>query len=224
MRSKQNSLTLSDQNSASTAAYMYTFGSAGTWLTDAANKKALENWQIVPRMLVGATNRSLEVRFRSLRSLARSHESFTRPRSLGLSSLHRCSLRPLACKVFYTRMVNSQVHVQLAMSASPTSWVLHPLGPSRTLRQPTVQTATDGTNFTGKFILSLSLGVSRTHRENPQAPYVRNHHLLAETRESERLYGARDHARYYGPRLASSRYRNCVSPFCVRGRHPSRHV
>ncbi|KAI9566201.1 FMN-dependent alpha-hydroxy acid dehydrogenase [Boletus coccyginus] len=41
-------------------AYMYTFGSAGTWLTDAANKKALESWKIVPRMLVDATNRSLE--------------------------------------------------------------------------------------------------------------------------------------------------------------------
>ena len=47
-----------------TAAYMYTFGSAGTCLTDVANKKALENWKIVPRMLVGATNRSLEVRVR----------------------------------------------------------------------------------------------------------------------------------------------------------------
>ncbi|KAF8432694.1 FMN-dependent dehydrogenase [Boletus edulis BED1] len=41
-------------------AYMYTFGSAGTCLTDVANKKALENWKLVPRMLVGATNRSLE--------------------------------------------------------------------------------------------------------------------------------------------------------------------
>lgn len=40
---------------------MYTFGSAGTWATDAANKKALENWKIVPRMLIGATNRKLEV-------------------------------------------------------------------------------------------------------------------------------------------------------------------
>ncbi|KAF8547078.1 FMN-dependent alpha-hydroxy acid dehydrogenase [Imleria badia] len=40
--------------------YMYTFGSAGTCLTDVANKKALENWKIVPRMLVGGTNRSLE--------------------------------------------------------------------------------------------------------------------------------------------------------------------
>ncbi|KAN0088010.1 FMN-dependent dehydrogenase [Tylopilus felleus] len=41
-------------------AYMYTFGSAGTCLTDVANKKALENWKIVPRMLIGATNRNLE--------------------------------------------------------------------------------------------------------------------------------------------------------------------
>ncbi|KAG9308452.1 FMN-dependent alpha-hydroxy acid dehydrogenase [Chiua virens] len=42
------------------AAYMYTFGSAGTCSTDAANKKAFENWKIVPQMLVGATNRKLE--------------------------------------------------------------------------------------------------------------------------------------------------------------------
>ena len=46
----------------SAAAYMYTFGSAGTWATDVANKKALESWKIVPRMLVDATNRKLEVR------------------------------------------------------------------------------------------------------------------------------------------------------------------
>lgn len=52
-------LCMADQQ---TAAYMYTFGSAGTCLTDVANKKALENWKIVPRMLIGATNRNLEVR------------------------------------------------------------------------------------------------------------------------------------------------------------------
>ncbi|KAH0832370.1 FMN-dependent alpha-hydroxy acid dehydrogenase [Lanmaoa asiatica] len=33
---------------------------AGTCSTDVANKKALENWKIVPRMLVDATNRRLE--------------------------------------------------------------------------------------------------------------------------------------------------------------------
>jgi len=41
-------------------AYMYTFGSAGTWATDVANKRALENWKIIPRMLTDATNRRLE--------------------------------------------------------------------------------------------------------------------------------------------------------------------
>ncbi|KIJ59033.1 hypothetical protein HYDPIDRAFT_101468 [Hydnomerulius pinastri MD-312] len=41
-------------------AYMYTFGSAGTCSTDVANKKAIDSWKIVPRMLVGATNRNLE--------------------------------------------------------------------------------------------------------------------------------------------------------------------
>ncbi|KAG8214907.1 FMN-dependent alpha-hydroxy acid dehydrogenase [Butyriboletus roseoflavus] len=41
-------------------AYLYTFGSAGTCSTDLANKKALENWKIVPRMLIGATDRRLE--------------------------------------------------------------------------------------------------------------------------------------------------------------------
>ncbi|KIK79244.1 hypothetical protein PAXRUDRAFT_834201 [Paxillus rubicundulus Ve08.2h10] len=42
------------------AAYMYTFGSAGTYSTDVANKRAIDSWKIVPRMLVGATNRTLE--------------------------------------------------------------------------------------------------------------------------------------------------------------------
>ncbi|KAF9223352.1 FMN-dependent alpha-hydroxy acid dehydrogenase [Gyrodon lividus] len=42
------------------SAYMYTFGSAGTWSTDAANKSAIDGWKIVPRMLVGATNRRLQ--------------------------------------------------------------------------------------------------------------------------------------------------------------------
>ncbi|KAL4064875.1 FMN-dependent dehydrogenase [Scleroderma yunnanense] len=41
-------------------AFMYTFGSAGTCSTDLANKKAFENYKLVPRMLVDATNRSIE--------------------------------------------------------------------------------------------------------------------------------------------------------------------
>ena len=57
-----------------TASYMYTFGSAGTCMTDEANKKALENWKIVPRMLVDTANRSLEARFRSLRYLPHTYE------------------------------------------------------------------------------------------------------------------------------------------------------
>ena len=39
---------------------MYTFGSAGTCSTDLANKRAFERYQLVPRMLVDATNRSIE--------------------------------------------------------------------------------------------------------------------------------------------------------------------
>ncbi|KAF9233239.1 FMN-dependent alpha-hydroxy acid dehydrogenase [Melanogaster broomeanus] len=41
-------------------AYMYTLGSAGTWSTDAANRRAIDSWKIVPRMLVDNTNRNLE--------------------------------------------------------------------------------------------------------------------------------------------------------------------
>lgn len=42
------------------AAYMYTFGSAGTCSTDRANTKAFENYKLVPRMLVDVTNRNIE--------------------------------------------------------------------------------------------------------------------------------------------------------------------
>ncbi|KAI0060406.1 FMN-dependent alpha-hydroxy acid dehydrogenase [Artomyces pyxidatus] len=41
-------------------AYMYTFGSAGTSSTNAANRRALERWRIIPRMLRDASYRSLE--------------------------------------------------------------------------------------------------------------------------------------------------------------------
>ncbi|KAG2121565.1 FMN-dependent alpha-hydroxy acid dehydrogenase [Suillus cothurnatus] len=42
------------------AAYMYTFGSAGTCSTDAANKRAFNRWKIVPAMLKDCTNRNVE--------------------------------------------------------------------------------------------------------------------------------------------------------------------
>jgi len=42
------------------AAYMYTFGSAGSSSTNYANRKALEQWRIIPRMLRDASDRSLE--------------------------------------------------------------------------------------------------------------------------------------------------------------------
>ncbi|KAH7928758.1 FMN-dependent alpha-hydroxy acid dehydrogenase [Leucogyrophana mollusca] len=41
-------------------AYMYTFGSAGTCSTDAANRKAFDRYKIVPRMLRNGTARKIE--------------------------------------------------------------------------------------------------------------------------------------------------------------------
>jgi hypothetical protein len=40
---------------------MYTFGSAGTCSTDAANRRAFNRWKIVPAMLNDCTNRNVEV-------------------------------------------------------------------------------------------------------------------------------------------------------------------
>lgn len=63
-RANSFALSMADQRNrllVSAAAYMYTFGSAGTCSTDLANKKSFENWKIIPRMLIGATNRILEV-------------------------------------------------------------------------------------------------------------------------------------------------------------------
>lgn len=42
---------------------MYAGGSAGTNATYRANLKGLEKYAIIPRMLVNATKRNLEVRF-----------------------------------------------------------------------------------------------------------------------------------------------------------------
>ncbi|THH09585.1 hypothetical protein EW146_g8647 [Bondarzewia mesenterica] len=42
------------------AAYMYTFGSAGSSSTNRANRQALRQWRIVPRMLRDASDRTLE--------------------------------------------------------------------------------------------------------------------------------------------------------------------
>ena len=43
------------------AAYMYTFGNAGTGSTYRSNLEALEQWRIIPRMLHDATHRNLDV-------------------------------------------------------------------------------------------------------------------------------------------------------------------
>lgn len=40
---------------------MYTFGSAGTCSTDAANRRAFNRWKIVPAMLKDCTTRNVEV-------------------------------------------------------------------------------------------------------------------------------------------------------------------
>lgn len=45
----------------SLAAYMYTFGNAGTGSTYRSNLEALEQWRIIPRMLRNATHRNLDV-------------------------------------------------------------------------------------------------------------------------------------------------------------------
>jgi lactate 2-monooxygenase len=43
------------------AAYLYTFGNAGSGSTYSSNLEALEQWRIVPRMLRDATNSNLDV-------------------------------------------------------------------------------------------------------------------------------------------------------------------
>ncbi len=48
-----------------TAAFLYVFGSAGSCSTDRANKKAFEKWSFIPKMLVDASDRTLEVKNRS---------------------------------------------------------------------------------------------------------------------------------------------------------------
>jgi lactate 2-monooxygenase len=45
----------------SSAAFIYTFGSAGIGSTYRNNLEALEQWRIIPRMLRNATDRNLEV-------------------------------------------------------------------------------------------------------------------------------------------------------------------
>ena len=45
----------------SSGAFLYVFGSAGVWKTYEANRKALDKWAIIPRMLRNCTSRSLEV-------------------------------------------------------------------------------------------------------------------------------------------------------------------
>ena len=61
VRASQVRLPCELSESRSSAAYMYTFGSAGTSSTYRNNLEALEQWRIIPRMLRNATDRNLEV-------------------------------------------------------------------------------------------------------------------------------------------------------------------
>ena len=51
----------STNEKSSLAAYMYTFGNAGTGGTYRSNLEALEQWRIIPHMLRNATHRNLDV-------------------------------------------------------------------------------------------------------------------------------------------------------------------
>lgn len=108
------------------AAYMYTFGSAGTRSTDLANRNAFENYKLVPRILVDVTNRSIEVSV-LLATLVMASKGGP---SLGPSSrqpfsgsnIHHRSLLPrLVCKAFYILMVNSLQLEQPVVLVSRTS-------------------------------------------------------------------------------------------------------
>ena len=41
--------------------FLYVFSSAGNCAADVGNRKELEKWKIIPRMLRDATNRSIKV-------------------------------------------------------------------------------------------------------------------------------------------------------------------
>jgi lactate 2-monooxygenase len=77
------------------AAYMYTFGSAGTCSTDAANKRAFNRWKIVPAMLKDCTNRNVEVSIHErVIPLSNVFLHLGRQRFLGRSSTRLFSSRP----------------------------------------------------------------------------------------------------------------------------------
>ena len=77
-------------------AFMYAGGSAGTNSTYRANRQAFEKYGIIPRMLVNATTRSLEVRRKTNWSIALPDIDMRliifRPKSLVSLILHPCSL------------------------------------------------------------------------------------------------------------------------------------
>lgn len=77
------------------AAYMYTFGSAGTCSTDAANRRAFNRWKIVPAMLRDCTNRNVEVSiYERVIPLSDVFLYLGRQRSLDRSSTHLFSSHP----------------------------------------------------------------------------------------------------------------------------------
>ncbi|KAK0446749.1 FMN-dependent alpha-hydroxy acid dehydrogenase [Armillaria borealis] len=56
LEAKAREVTMSNHS-----AFLYVFGSAGSCSTDRANKKAFEKWSFIPKMLVDASDRTLEV-------------------------------------------------------------------------------------------------------------------------------------------------------------------
>ncbi|KAK0488961.1 FMN-dependent alpha-hydroxy acid dehydrogenase [Armillaria novae-zelandiae] len=55
LEAKAREVTMSNHS-----AFLYVFGSAGSCSTDRANKKAFEKWSFIPKMLVDASDRTLE--------------------------------------------------------------------------------------------------------------------------------------------------------------------
>jgi isopentenyl diphosphate isomerase/L-lactate dehydrogenase-like FMN-dependent dehydrogenase len=63
------------RSSLALGAFLYAYGSAGTNSTYHANQRAFQKFGIIPRMLVNATRRSLEVRRLQFRVVSGSHQN-----------------------------------------------------------------------------------------------------------------------------------------------------
>ena len=88
---------------------MYAGGSAGTGSTYRANLQAFNKYAIIPRMLVNANQRSLEVRY--LQDLVLTDIKIScRPLYLGLYILHPSSWHRLACSLRSIQTQNSILH------------------------------------------------------------------------------------------------------------------